>query len=194
MNYLLSLRYVKLFSYKSAKVLQEIMEETHKHRYTYYYGFQIIYGTINKALLILLLGLLLGVLKETIVITLSFALVRVYAGGLHYDSYTKCAYVSLGILIGLGALAKVIQYNNIISLSIFLMTLLIFLLFAPVENKNKPIKENKKIKFKHLAIINLCLLMIIHDWIPSLIIKQAIIFGMLLAGFVASPLINKVKK
>ena len=77
MKYFLSLRYVKLFAYWSARYLQEVRKESHKHRYVYYYGFQVLYGSINKLILLILTGLLLEILSELLIVTLSFILLRV---------------------------------------------------------------------------------------------------------------------
>jgi accessory gene regulator B len=103
--------FVKRLPDKLLKHLQNIhelsKEKPYKLKYLYYYGFQIIYGSINKGLLLILLGLLFNILPQLLLISLSFASVRIFAGGLHFDSYTKCAYISLITFVLMGLLAKI---------------------------------------------------------------------------------------
>ncbi len=189
MNYILSLRYVKLFAYISAKWLQTARQESHKYRYNYYYGFQIIYGAANKAILLVLLGLLFQILPQVLIVTLTFAILRVWAGGLHFDSYTKCAYISLFSLIIMGLMAKHIQLDQITNITIFSLVFITFLIYAPVENKNRPLKGNEKIKFKVIAISLLFILFVLSILISS----NPIVFGVLLAGLISLPVVNKLE-
>jgi len=89
LKYLITLRYIKLISYISARSLQQKLNDTNpKNKYLYYYGFQIFYGAINKGFLLLLVGLLFGILYQIMITTLAFMSLRVFIGGLHFDSYT----------------------------------------------------------------------------------------------------------
>lgn len=81
LHYLYTLRFVKLFSYWSARGLANKLHESHARKYTYYYGFQIIYGAINKFTLLILAGLLFNALPQTIIATIAFMIPRVYIGG-----------------------------------------------------------------------------------------------------------------
>ena len=193
LKYIITLRYVKLWSYFSAKYLQQVRQENHKHRYTYYYGFQVIYGTINGFLLLILLGLLFNILPQLLIVTLSFIILRVFAGGLHFDSYTKCAYFSLLTFLIIGLLAKYIYMPITITIVIFLIIFVLFLLYAPVENKNRPLKGSDKIKFKLISILLLAILFFIHLFINNIVISNSIVYGVLLSGIITLPIINKLK-
>lgn len=193
-NYIITLRFIKLLAYHSAKYLQQSRQESHQHRYTYYYGFQVIYGAINKGLLLFLVGLLFNILPELLLTTLTFSSLRVFAGGLHFDLYTKCAYISLLTFAITGLLAKYIYISTSITLTIFAFVFTIFLLYAPVEHKNRPLKEEEKIKFKLIAIIILVALLIANILVDNKLIDNSITYGVLLSGIIASPLVNKIKK
>ena len=162
LKYIITLRFIKLWSYQSARYIQQTRQESHRHRYTYYYGFQIIYGGINKFLLLILLGLLFNILPQILLVSVSFVILRVFAGGLHFDSYTKCAYFSLLTFLIIGLLAKYIYMPITITIVIFLIIFVLFLLYAPVEHSNRPLKEGNKIKFKLISILLLIILFLIH--------------------------------
>ena len=181
---------MKLFSYVSAKHIQETRGESHKHRYAYYYGFQVVYGGINKLLLLVLIGILLGILPELLIVTLSFVVLRVWAGGLHFDSYTKCAWISLFSLTLMGIFSNLTTVDYVTAWIIWLTVLIVFIIYAPVEHKNKPLKERDKPKYKIISIAFLALLIGIYH----LTLMNAINYGILLAGLITLPIVNKLEK
>ena len=159
----------------------------------YYYGLQIIIGGINKFLLLIIPGLLLNILPQLLLVTFSFASLRIWTGGLHYDSYTKCSYISLLSFTITALLAKYIILNQFISMLIFLSVLFLILIYAPIEHPNRPIKEKEKIKFKIIALFVLSTLTIIHMFTNNIIISNSIVYGILLSGLISTPFVNKLK-
>jgi len=123
-------------------------------------------------------------------------LLRVYIGGLHFDSYTKCAWISLTSLTTLGLLSKYIPYNSLINLIVFLKLFCIILVYAPVEHKNRPLKRNEKIKFKYIALAILFVVYSIQILIQTLMgdtnISNSIMYGVMLSGIIAMPVFKNV--
>jgi len=207
-RYILTFRYIRLISYWSAKYLHNKMKEYHKkehdtdkyikyNRYTYYYGFQIIYGGINKFLLLIILGILLNILPQFLITTISFVLLRIFSGGLHFNSYPKCSYISLLSFTIIALLAKYICLNQLASLLIFIFVFIIILKYAPVEHPNRPLTSVEKRKFKIIALYLLSTLYFAHMFtyyaMVNITISNSIIYGILLAGLIATPIINKLK-
>jgi len=219
-KYLITFRYIKLLSYIFAKLLYnhipvfpsidskiipknilDLFKSLHeqsklkpyKLKYVYYYGFQIIIGGINKFILLIISGLLLNIFPQLLLITISFSSLRIWTGGLHLDSYTKCTYVSLLSFTLTALLSKYIYINQFISMLIFLFVYLLILIYAPIEHKNKPIKENKKIRFKIIALFVLTILVIINMFTYNIIISNSIIYGILLTGVIMLPIVNKLR-
>lgn len=190
-KYLYTLKYIKLIAYNSARHLQLKLNQQHKQKYLYYYGFQILYGSINKGLLLLLVGLALHILPEILITTLTFASLRVFVGGLHFDSYTRCAWTSLGTLTLFGLLSALTNYNPIINLIVFSTLFVIILIYAPVEHPNRPLNEKEKIKFKYIAFFILFILFAVQMGLNSIVFKNSILFGVLLAGIIALPFVNR---
>lgn len=177
MQYILDLRYVKLLAYKCAIALQNTNEESHKHRYAYYYGFQFIFGLINEILLLWVASAILGVTGTTMLTALVFASIRVFAGGLHLKSYTKCAYFSLLVLLTAGLLGELIQFSIIINIIIFSAVLLSILKYA--------VKKGRLI-----SIIILSVWFVINLFTNSM----AIAFGVMITGIIVLPVINSSAK
>jgi len=172
---------------------QQSKLKPYKLKYVYYYGCQIIIGGINKFLLLITLGILLNILPYLILTTISFVSLRIWSGGLHFDSYSKCAYISLLSFTIMALLAKYIYISTIPTILIFLIVLILILLYAPVEHPNRPIKNNEKVKFKLISIFSLLILLLVILCVNNIIICNSIVFGVLLAGIIMLPIINKLK-
>lgn len=183
-------------SVRKSKISEEDCTKDN-YKEVFNYGFQVVYGALIKILLLMGISLLLGTFVSTMVVTGSFAILRVFAGGLHFKSYTKCAYFSLTSLLLGGILAKYIPYNIIFSLIVTLFAFIIFKLYAPVENENRPIRDDEKNRFKLTSISILSVLFIAqsilfcYDLLNN--INQSITFGVLLASVIATPYINKLE-
>jgi accessory gene regulator B len=190
MKYLFNFKYVKLSSYLCARWLQVMREESHKYRSGYYYGFQILFGAINKLILLVGLSLLFGIFNTTMMAMLSFVVLRVFAGGLHFKSYTLCAYFSISSMILLGVLAQQIVFNNYITNMIFGLIFVMFLLNAPVENFNKPFKNNEKTKYKIFTLFVASILFLIQYIISITWIKISILLGVILAAIITLPFLK----
>lgn len=173
--------------------LKSILDTNPKNKYLYYYGFQIFYGAINKGLLLLIAGLIFGILSQILVATLAFISIRSFLGGLHFDSYIKCAWVSLASLLTIGLLAKYIPYNSLINLFVFMTLFCIALKYAPVEHKNRKLNNKQKIRFKYISLIVLCALYSVQIFINDNNINNCIMYGVLLSGIIALPVFRNIK-
>jgi accessory gene regulator B len=186
-------------SYLNQKISQlndDINNETyldHKYKYLYFYGFQILYGAINKGLMLILIGWLLNILPQTLIATFSFMLLRVFIGGLHFDSYTKCAWVSLASLTLMGLLARYIPYNSIINIIVFISLFIIILKYAPIEHPNRPLKKEDKGNFKCIAFSLLFAMYCVELLKGNPDINNAVMYGMILVGIIAQPIFRNVK-
>ena len=172
---------------------QQSKLKPYKLKYVYYYGFQIIIGGLNKFLLLITLGILLNILPQLLLTTLSFISLRIWTGGLHLDSYSKCFYVSLLSFTLMALLAKYIILSQFITMLIFLIIYFIILIYAPISHPNHPIKHNKKIKFKLIALFSLTTLILIHSFTHNIIISNSIIYGILLVCLISTPITSKLK-
>lgn len=184
MRYIVDLRYVKLISYKLAKIMQETENQNHKYRYAYYYGFQFLLGIVNELLLLLVASLLFGVTKYTMLVALVFASIRVWSGGFHFNDYTLCAYISTLIIVIGGVLGKFLHYSFPIALLIFTFVLYMFIRFAPNSKTIKEIQKNK--------IISITML-IIWFIISLMIQNMSVIIGILITGIILLPYFTKYK-
>ncbi len=122
----------------------------------YIYGLQTILSSVFSLSLILMLAVIKSMVTETLLFLACLVLMRSYTGGYHAKKYWSCCLVTLSCYILNMLIAKNIGTSNRLFV-LYLVSILIILLFSPLENKNKPIAGRDMPKFK-LIVIGLCLI------------------------------------
>ena len=204
----LGMRFIQSWSYACASYVSSQMNETHEKRRVYYYGFQVIIASLVKGFLLVAFAALTGSFAATISVMLSFASLRVIAGGYHMNTYGKCATMSVGLFVILGCIA---QYTYrlwnlpflmaFIILSLLLSSILLFK-WAPRDNPGRPITDPLEIKkFRSLSVVYLliwCALVSILTYFNYYLYSLAICFGLLMEAFIITPvafsLLDKISK
>lgn len=178
------MRFIQKWSYSCAWYLARTLNENHEKRGVYYYGFQIVIGSIVKGVALILLSLLAGAFAETMAVMLFFVYLRVYAGGYHMETYGKCMVTSLVIFLLSGVFVRyTLQYWNtpyifILSTATFLAGIYILVRWAPADTPNKPIKKPERIrKLKTISLAQLCVW-----WLATVILLNFRLNMLALAG------------
>lgn len=136
------MRFINKWSYSCAKGLAGILEENHQKKAEYYFGFQVALGGIVKTVLLVAVSMMLGVLIPTLIISISFALLRKVAGGYHMDTYGKCLFVSIALFVIAALIAKhTYRHWSIVWLAImitltFTIGLYVLIRYAPRDTPN----------------------------------------------------------
>ena len=123
----------------------------------------IIYGLSTGMELVLntattiVLGLVFGMVLESIIFSLSFSAIRIYAGGYHCQKAINCYFFSSGIVILVLAIVKFTPSKYILKISIFilLISVPVILKLAPVETPTKPLDEVEKKYFRKKTVLHL---------------------------------------
>ncbi len=124
----------------------------------YIYGIEITLSTIIGAISLLTAGLIFNLFAESIIYMISLSVIRMFSGGYHSKTYLKCNTVLI-----ISYICSVFFYriyinhfleNNFISFGIiFIISLCIFIIFAPVSNPNKDISDANKNRFKIISLL-----------------------------------------
>lgn len=131
----------------------------------YFYGLQIILGTIVSYFMIIITGIILNRVSETLVYILYFSAVRIYAGGYHAEKKFNCIMIFYIMYI------MTLLVNDILSRYSFSMTWFMFviiiiilsiiiIILTPVDSVNNLFCKEKKRKLKIKTGIILVLLFI----------------------------------
>ena len=110
---------------------------------------------IGQGLLIILnivttitLGIVLGVVFESIIFLMSFMILRSYAGGYHADTKIKCYLSSVIIIIISFTLLKNLLWTKSFCFLVSMLTTIIIFILAPVSNLTNPLDKKEVMVYK----------------------------------------------
>lgn len=121
----------------------------------YRYGVEITISSILNIVLIIFLGAITTHLVESVIFLIVFIFLRSFMGGYHADTYFRCNLLMCVSFLIVTYLYESLKYYMTVNLSI-IMAMPIFIIvwiFCPVENKNKPITNERKRKLKIVSIV-----------------------------------------
>lgn len=122
----------------------------------YVYGVELIISSAIGLFLVFIISLLLNELLFGFVFYLCFVSLRHYTGGLHCNSYLRCnATFVFSYLMCLlfDYFLEVYTYLQWLLIPLGVVSFIVILLFAPIENVNKPIEDRDIKKFKIISVI-----------------------------------------
>ena len=128
----------------SITILNELMQEEAVGEKDYkkaLYGVEVIISVLLQASGLIILGILLGILDRMIPVTLSFVLLRLFAGGYHADTCFKCFIMTFAMCaIGI-KLAELASVSIIAMLMMLVVSWVLVLKLAPKDTKHKRMTE-----------------------------------------------------
>ena len=141
----------------------------------YHYGLELLIATILKVLGFLIIAIVLGFVKETIIFTLFFSSLRIQAGGYHASTPFKCFIGTLILMFPGIALVRMIPVEKQLYyvLTIIFISIFLVYLYAPVESENKPLtkEEDKIYRYRSLLTVmggSVVVLLLIYVYKPSI--------------------------
>ncbi len=191
------MRFIDKWSYSCAKGLANVLEENHQKKAEYYFGFQVAIGSVVKTVLLVAVSAVLGVLIPTLIISISFALLRKVAGGYHMDTYGKCLFVSIALFVFAALIAKhtyrywSIAWVIILITLTFTIGLYVLIRYAPRDTPNRLITDPVEIrKFKALSIAYISVWLVVVTVLTMLGMKMYVLllcFSVLQEVFAITP-------
>lgn len=139
-----------------------IKNETYfKDRETYEYAFFIIYSALYYFVFAIIIGLLFNTLLYSLIFYSVFMLLRIYAGGYHANTETKCCIITMLSIFGCTGiikLSKMYNFNSILFCIALICAILIFI-FSPLDTPEKPLSKKEFTYFRKITrIILFCIL------------------------------------
>ena len=112
-------------------------------RNVYHYGFELMVSTAVHALIVIIAGIVMKSLMESLLFWWVLAVVRGQTGGYHAETYLKCNIVFALVLTASLWWAKYSApyYNYAVIIIQFAVYFITVLFLCPVENKNKPLNS-----------------------------------------------------
>lgn len=110
-------------------------EEQELYAYGFKQGFIIVLNLVTT----LAIGLLLGKVLEISLFMTAYIPVRTYAGGYHAKTTFRCYLLSVMMLTAVTLCIKYLWLPNIVYDFVMIASIVVVLLFSPVEDSNKPL-------------------------------------------------------
>jgi len=159
----------------------------------YAYNLEAFYLTVTKMLVIIPTAIILGVIKELLLLLLFFNILREQAHGLHATKSWICLVSSTLIFVGVPFISKIITIPFIIKIILDIIGLLLIALYAPADTVKAPIiKAERRKKYKIKSIIYTIFLIILSLIIKNTVVTNLIIFAIWIEVFLILPITYKI--
>lgn len=157
------------------------------------YGLESLYLTLTKTIIIIVLSIILGIFKKTLLLLLLYNIIRFSAFGLHASKSYQCLIMSLTMFVGAVYFCEYINLSLEIKSIISLICILLMALYAPADTEKRPLINNKKRKkYKILSIISSMIFAILIVIFNEKTISNYFFIGLLEATIVILPISYKI--
>lgn len=159
------------------------------------YGLESIYLAITKVVVILFISACIGLFKEAVLFLLIFNLVRATAFGLHASKSIWCWISSSISFLLIPFICKNVIFPTIFYIVASIITVIIFLLYAPADTVKRPLINKKKRKmYKILSVITALIFISLIFIVDNFLIKNMLIFALILESILILPITYKIFK
>ncbi len=157
------------------------------------YGLASIYITISKTIIICLIALILGILKELIIFTIIYNLLRMTSFGLHATKSWICLLSSTTIFIGSTYLCTIITFPLLLKIIIGIIGILLIFKNSPADTVKKPIVSPKRrMVYKTLSTITATIFVILSIAIINNFLSNCFILALIIQNIMISKVTYKV--
>ena len=186
----------------SNKILEIISSDsaTDEEKEILLFGITRIVEDIPKTLGIILIGLLLGIIKEIAVVTLVIMLYKTLTGGVHAKTNLGCFVYSVIFYLTIIYTAKFLVLTGISKWSIYaiiyIFSLYTIFVYVPADVPEIPkvnVKLRNSLKLKSIVMLNLIYLVTLLG-IKDVVLQNLIIYSVLYIGIMTTRSIYKLFK
>lgn len=157
------------------------------------YGLTGIYLTFSKIVIISILALILGILKEMIIFMILFNVIRTTGFGLHATKSWICLISSTIIFISIPLLSNYLVMNIYLKGFISIVSVLLIYKNAPADTKKRPIVNMKRRRILKLMSTFIAIVFItISLLIDNNFISNCLLLAIILEDFLISPFIYRI--
>lgn len=159
------------------------------------YGIEIVFMNLTKIPIILIIGYLLSIFKETIWTIFLFSFIRRFAAGIHARKSYTCLMSMLVVIFGTIYISLNFIINVQVKIGIFLITSFLYLRYAPADTEEKPyLNYESRKKLKKRSLIVACMYLILSLTIKNIFLSNMIIHILWVEGMLILPITYKVFK
>lgn len=166
---------------------QKQLSEKEKEKLSY--GLEGLYMTVTKLIIIFLIALMLGFIKEFIIALIFFNILRFPGFGFHASKSIICLISSTVLILGLPYLFTNIEVGFTTKTVLCVISVITFLICAPADTYKRPLTNRKK---RIIRKICACTLAIIYSAIiiclDGTLISNLLIAALMIETILISPI------
>ena len=157
------------------------------------YGLEGLYLTITKLIFIIIISIILGIWKETLLLILIFNGIRLTAFGVHAKRSIDCLISSTLFFILFPILCIKLTIPLIVKIILVIPLTVLIGIFAPADTEKRPLINKKKRKiYKILSIIISIIYMTIAIVIKDNKLSNCFIFAIVIQIIIMLPITYKI--
>ena len=157
------------------------------------YGLEGLYLTITKLIFIIIISIILGIWKETLLLILIFNGIRLTAFGVHAKRSIDCLISSTLFFILFPILCIKLTIPLIVKIILVIPLTVLIGIFAPADTEKRPLINKKKRKiYKILSIIISIIYMTIAIVIKDNTLSNCFIFAIVIQIIIMLPITYKI--
>lgn len=157
------------------------------------YGLEGLYLTITKIIVITIVAYLLGILKEYLILLITFNGIRLFGFGVHAKKSIHCLISSLLFFILFPVLCKYLYIPIYIKKIITIPIIILIGILAPADTEKRPLKnKNKRFLYKYLTIIIASIYMYLSVNIDNNTISNSFMFAIIIQIIIMLPITYKM--
>ena len=130
---------------------QKVVDESKADAYVY--GYELLISSVVSVLLVILVSAVCGDVRYSLSFLIGFIPQRIYIGGYHATSHTRCYLAFTGLALICILLSKVIAANHLFRILTTAALMGIAIFFSPIEATNKPLGKKKRLSYKMVASV-----------------------------------------
>lgn len=157
------------------------------------YGLEVIYISITKMFVILLVSIIFRAFKETVLMIVFVNGLRTFAYGIHAKKSWHCYVSSIICFVLSPMLFKYIEISTIQKILISVICFISYVVFAPADTHKRPLinkRHRTKLKINTLIVCSIYIAIIFIS--KNTLINNMIILSMITEMFVINPIIYKI--
>lgn len=157
------------------------------------YGLEGLYLTITKLIFIIIVSIILGIWKETLLLILIFNGIRLTAFGVHAKRSIDCLISSTLFFILFPIICIKFSIPLIVKVILFIPLTILIGIFAPADTEKRPLINKKKRKiYKMLSIMISIIYMTIAIVIKDNTLSNCFIFAIVIQIIIMLPITYKI--
>lgn len=119
----------------------------------YIYGINQIFVSVLNVSSALIMGLIMGMLLESVIFMAAYIPLRSFAGGYHAKTPVRCYFTSLILIFVVLLFCKYVPFNLLLYGGMLLVSSVAIAFLCPVQDNNKPLNSTERQRYRKNSVI-----------------------------------------